>query len=105
MVRRDQYNIYYLGFPPQLFDLEKDPDELNDLAGQPETQSVESELHTLVLENWDPNTFGLHMAIKKSEYEIIESWARKTHPEERYIWPLTPDMDYLDKDYVYKDGR
>jgi choline-sulfatase len=105
MVRKNQYKyIYYLDYPPQLFDLETDPDELQDLAGQPEFSELEKELHDKVLSNWDPVHIREHMAIKKQEYEIIENWARKTKPEERYIWPLSPDMDYLDKDYVYKDG-
>lgn len=32
--------VYYQGFPHQLFDLEQDPDELNDLGGNPNLASV-----------------------------------------------------------------
>jgi choline-sulfatase len=32
----DDKLIYHVGAPPQLFDLTRDPDELNDLAGTPE---------------------------------------------------------------------
>ncbi len=36
MVRGDRYKlVYYVGMPPQLFDLEGDPDERSDLSGDP----------------------------------------------------------------------
>lgn len=36
MIRHHRYKyIYYVGYPPQLFDLVADPEELNDLAGEP----------------------------------------------------------------------
>jgi choline-sulfatase len=40
MLRQGHYKyIYYVGMPPQLFNLKDDPEELNDIAGRPE-QSV-----------------------------------------------------------------
>ena len=53
MLRRQQYKyIHYVGYPPQLFDLEQDPDETRDLAGDPRYASVlaecERELRTIV---------------------------------------------------------
>jgi choline-sulfatase len=36
MLRRDHWKyVHYAGLPPQLFDLEADPEELRDLAGEP----------------------------------------------------------------------
>lgn len=36
MLRFDRYKyVYYVGYPPQLFDLQRDPEELNDLAADP----------------------------------------------------------------------
>lgn len=36
MIRNERYKyIYYVGYPPQLFDLQADPDERRDLAGDP----------------------------------------------------------------------
>ena len=36
MIRHGRYKyLYYVGYPPQLFDLDADPEELNDLAGDP----------------------------------------------------------------------
>ena len=55
MLRRNRYKYnYYVGAPPQLFDLAEDPDELelNDLSGMPEYQELlrdcERELRALL---------------------------------------------------------
>ena len=53
MLRRNRYKYnYYVGAPPQLFDLAEDPDELNDLSGMPEYQDLlrdcERELRALL---------------------------------------------------------
>jgi len=56
MVRRGRYKyIYTLGLPPLLFDLESDPKELRNLAGQPAVRVVEAELHRRALADWDPD--------------------------------------------------
>ena len=53
MLHRNSYKYnYYVGAPPQLFDLAEDPDELNDLSGIPEYQDLlrdcERDLRTLL---------------------------------------------------------
>ncbi|MFB4205522.1 Choline-sulfatase [wastewater metagenome] len=60
MVRRGRYKYVHSdgeadapADPPQLFDLEADPDELDNLAGRDELQDVERELAALVHERWD----------------------------------------------------
>ncbi len=42
--------IHYLGYRPQLFDLENDPDEFRDLGAEPGHSEVRSELHQALLE-------------------------------------------------------
>lgn len=62
MVRRGRYKYIYSdgeaghpADPPQVFDVEADPDELDDLAGREDMQSTERELASLVTERWDPD--------------------------------------------------
>lgn len=41
MIREDRYKyVHYVGYPPQLFDLSQDPDELHDLAVNPAYRDV-----------------------------------------------------------------
>ncbi len=55
MVRLGRYKyIYTYQLAPMLFDLDSDPDELTNLAGQPAYASVQEALHAKAIEGWDP---------------------------------------------------
>jgi choline-sulfatase len=54
MLRRGRYKLnYYLGDPPELFDLEADPDELTDLAAEPAHAGRVEEMTAAILDGWD----------------------------------------------------
>ena len=54
MLRRGRYKLnYYLGDPPELFDLEADPDELTDLASNPAHAETVTEMTIAILNGWD----------------------------------------------------
>lgn len=47
MLRTDRWKyVHFKGFPPQLFDLEADPDEFNDLGRNPDYEEVRMEMHS-----------------------------------------------------------
>ena len=51
MVRTDKWKyVYFKGFPPQLFDLEADPNEYVDLGRNPDYESVRHEMLELLVE-------------------------------------------------------
>lgn len=55
MIRTGKWKyVHYVGYPPQLFDLENDPDELNDLGSDSEFESVRQSCHKLLLDICDP---------------------------------------------------
>ncbi|MBO9446732.1 sulfatase-like hydrolase/transferase [Ruegeria sp. R14_0] len=55
MIRKGKWKyIYYVGMEPQLFDLEADPEEVNDLGTTPTHQAVREELHAELLRICDP---------------------------------------------------
>ncbi len=55
MIRRGQYKyIYSEPDPEQLYDLEADPNELHNLAGRPEFESVRREFQVEMRAKWDP---------------------------------------------------
>ena len=51
---RWKYN-YYVGFPPELFDLEEDPEEMNDLGRDPAYGAVRASLDTRLRGICDPD--------------------------------------------------
>ena len=55
MIRRGRWKlIYYVGYAPELFDLEADPEELNDLGTDPDHRSVVGELEDILRAVCDP---------------------------------------------------
>ncbi len=57
MIRDDRYKYIYFAdpeFPPQLFDLDADPTELNDLGQDPNLAAVRERLHAELLSICDP---------------------------------------------------
>jgi choline-sulfatase len=55
MIRHQQYKyVYYVDYPPQLFDLQADPEELNDLAAEPAYAAVLKDCHQRLTVICDP---------------------------------------------------
>jgi choline-sulfatase len=55
MLRKGRYKYhYYVGYRPELFDLENDPEELVDLAPDPDYEEVLAEMEALLRERLDP---------------------------------------------------
>jgi choline-sulfatase len=46
--------VHYVAYPPQLFDLESDPEELHDLAGDPRHAQVVEDCRTRLMRTCDP---------------------------------------------------
>ena len=58
MIRQGQWKyVHYAGnYPPQLFDMEADPDELNDLGEAPQAEGARATLYGRLTEILDPET-------------------------------------------------
>jgi choline-sulfatase len=82
---------------PQLFNLEEDPGEINDLAADPGYRTVRNDLVFEVLEEWDPDAVALEMAEARSDLQVMKSWAQNVQPPDTYRWSLRPEMSYLDQ--------
>ncbi len=51
MIRTERWKyVHYMGFRPQLFDLEADPDEFTDLGAHPDYAEVRADMHTRLFE-------------------------------------------------------
>ena len=70
MLRRGRYKlIYSLGDAPQLYDVQTDPNEFNDLAGDTAYQSIVEDLQADLLSHWDP--VDLEQRVQRSQKERI----------------------------------
>ncbi len=55
MLRRGRWKYhYYVGFAPELFDLETDPEELHDLGQDPAHDAIRAEMHRALCDICDP---------------------------------------------------
>jgi arylsulfatase A-like enzyme len=88
MIRQGRWKLtYYHGLPPQLFDMEADPDEMRDLADSPEHGAIRDALIARVLDGWDPEAIARRMAEKEPETRMRREWALKTRPPEPHRYP------------------
>jgi choline-sulfatase len=62
--------VHYVAYPPQLFDLEADPEELRDLAGDPAYASVLDECRAQLMRICDPGE--VDRRAKKRQAELLE---------------------------------
>jgi choline-sulfatase len=90
MVRKGQYKyIYVHGEDTQLFDLEDDPDEWNNLSGKPEYQEIETGLKASVLEQFDPDRIEQDVTQSLLKRQLIRE-AMKVNDTH---WDYAPDFD------------
>lgn len=88
MIRQGRWKLtYYHGLPPQLFDMEADPDEMRDLADSPDHGAIRDALIARVLDGWDPEAIARRMAEKEPETRMRRDWALKTRPPEPHRYP------------------
>ncbi|MDQ3928357.1 MAG: DUF4976 domain-containing protein, partial [Chloroflexota bacterium] len=74
MVRRGRYKYIYIHrHGSQLFDLEADPGEWHNLAGQPDMQALETELLSLILARFDPDRIEAEGADSVARREVIKA--------------------------------
>ena len=68
MIRHGRYKyVHYIGYPAQLFDLETDPEELNDLASNGRYAAVLDECHHRLLRVCDPDEVDRRAKARQAE--------------------------------------
>jgi choline-sulfatase len=95
MIRSGNYKLIYThGHPDLLYDLGSDPNELENLAGDPKHASIHESLRRKILENWDPAVIHERILQSQRERRLIHSttggepnWAFKVRADDdrRYV--------------------
>lgn len=97
MLRREEWKlVYYHEQPAQLFNLARDPEELEDLAADPRYAAVRAELQAEALADWNPEAVARIMEELSSANSLLEKWGRRTRVADSLRWPLDPALNYLD---------
>ncbi|MDP6354578.1 MAG: choline-sulfatase [Planctomycetota bacterium] len=90
MVRKGKFKYIYIhGYEDQLFDLESDPGEWNNLSGNPDFSGREDELRELVLDNFDPDRIADEVLSSLRRRELI----RETMNANKTFWDYAATFD------------
>ena len=90
MIRKGQYKYVYIrNEDGQLFDLEQDPGEWNNLCGNPAYREVELELRSRILDTFDPDAIEdeLQMSLLNRALVKQTTQVNETH------WDYSPPFD------------
>ena len=97
MLRQGDWKLhYYHGEPARLYDLANDPQETTNLAGDPECAARAAQMLALLLDGWDPDAISEHMIKRRTNKNIVANWAGQLNPQSTHLWPLDPDMNWLE---------
>lgn len=96
MLRRGRYKlIYHKGHPEQLFDLEADPEERDDLAVLPAYKSLLGAMRARLLADWKPDHIVARVEAHIAEQQVLANWARNVVPDDILRWPMKPEHNWL----------
>ena len=95
MIRRDNYKyIYTHGPPPLLYDLDRDPLEIDNLAGRPETAEIEARLAAEIMQDYDPEAVN-EACIQSQKERLFIQKATDGIPSWAYIARAGDDARYV----------
>jgi choline-sulfatase len=97
MLRSGRWKLaYYHGHNPQLFDLEGDPAEQDDLGTSRAYATVRQAMLQRLLADWDPEAVRQRMRARRRDKDLLGAWARHVRPESQHVWALRPEQNRLD---------
>ncbi len=97
MIRRGGYKyVYSEPDPEQLYDLQADPNELENLAGRPEYEEMRRAFHTEIMERWDPQALRRSVIQSQRRRRLV---ARSLMAGRHTSWDFQPYRD-ASKQYV-----
>jgi len=88
MVRKGPWKLnHYHGYGnPQLFHLERDPGELEDLGRDPDLSKVHEELLGLLFHGWTPSQISEAVKRVEDDRETLVSWGKTVQPADPDHW-------------------
>lgn len=98
MIRAGPWKLHYIHEEPlMLFNLARDPDELDNLAQVPEYRAARDALLAKVLHAWDPDLIRRETQIRRLEKDLLTQWGAATQPASTYDNPIVAADSWLDR--------
>lgn len=94
MIRKGPWKLYQCNesTPPALFNLDDDPEELNDLGQDPRYGDIRETLMKRLYDGWDPAHVREEMANLDRDMRLISSWGKAVQPVHEDIVAV-PDVE------------
>jgi choline-sulfatase len=88
--------ITYDNAPPQLFNLDTDPDETVNLADHPEHSAICAQLLRKIEDGWNDKEIAQRMRERRKDKDVLAAWAKETKPPSSHVWDFEPDLNTLE---------
>jgi choline-sulfatase len=94
MVRQGRWKLnVYSGHSPELFDMEADPHELHNLAGEPAHADTVADLTRMAYaDGWEPHAIEEEIRRRGPNYAYIRRWAAEMKPTHPVQWALPAQL-------------
>ena len=89
-----KYN-YYHGYPNQLFNLADDPQEMRNLADEPDYCDIASDLVAELLQDWQPDQIDALIRHRNQCKSVLKAWAGQVQPPDTYRWETRMEDNWL----------
>jgi len=96
MIRRDQWKLvhYHANDTPMLFNVDEDPEEVIDLAGDPAHARLREQLLEKVRRGWDGGMIQREVTRKRMQYTpLMHQWGASNGPPHPDYWVGMNDMN------------
>ncbi|MEZ5660900.1 MAG: choline-sulfatase [Burkholderiaceae bacterium] len=92
MIRHERFKYWIThGHPAQLFDLQADPLELNNLAGRADYAQVEADLHAKATAGWCPEAIHERVLRSQAERQFIQGTRAALSAEQNWSYQAVRD--------------
>ena len=87
--------VYFEGYPMQLFNLDDDPQEVNNLVQDAKYSAVLASLTSKLLAGWRPKSIATTMEARKLRKLLLREWAARSSPADQFRWKLNTEDNWL----------